>query len=87
MKVYGTVFFPPAAYGGQIQWVRDLVQKSGTTYPVADKLVQVARHYGFDGWFINQETGGGDAALATEVRNAMTYARSRGPVEFMCTTR
>jgi mannosyl-glycoprotein endo-beta-N-acetylglucosaminidase len=59
------------------------VQKSGTAYPVADKLVEVAQYYGFDGWFINQETSGGDAALATEVRNAMKYARSRGPVEFM----
>ncbi|MER5961609.1 discoidin domain-containing protein [Streptomyces sp. NPDC002057] len=83
VKVYGTVFFPPAAYGGQIQWVRDFTQKSGTTYPVADKLVEVARYYGFDGWFINQETGGGDAALATELRDTMRYARSRGPVEFM----
>ncbi len=83
VKVYGTVFFPPTAYGGQIQWVRDFVQKSGNTYPVADKLVQVAQHYGFEGWFINQETAGGDAALATELRNAMRYARSRGPVEFM----
>jgi len=83
VKVYGTVFFPPVAYGGQLQWVRDFVQKSGSSYPVADKLVQVAQHYGFEGWFINQETSGGNAELATEVRNAMTYARSRGPVEFM----
>ncbi|MET0494679.1 MAG: discoidin domain-containing protein [Actinoplanes sp.] len=83
VKVYGTVFFPPAAYGGQLQWVRDFVQKSGDSYPVADKLVQVAQQYGFEGWFINQETGGGNAELATEVRNTMTYARSRGPVEFM----
>ncbi|HEY9368725.1 endo-beta-N-acetylglucosaminidase [Streptomyces sp.] len=83
VKVYGTVFFPPTAYGGQIQWVRDFVQKSGSTYPVAAKLAQVAQHYGFDGWFINQETAGGDAALATELRNAMRYARGLGPVEFM----
>ncbi|MDH6124988.1 endo-beta-N-acetylglucosaminidase [Kitasatospora sp. GP82] len=82
VKVYGTVFFPPTAYGGQLQWVRDFVQKSGSRYPVADKLVQVARYYGFDGWFINQETAGGDAALATELRNTMRYARTRGPVEF-----
>ncbi|MFJ7068421.1 discoidin domain-containing protein [Streptomyces sp. NPDC101115] len=83
VKVYGTVFFPPTAYGGQIQWVRDFVQKSGTRYPVADKLAQVAQHYGFDGWFVNQETAGGDTALATEMRNTMRYARSLGPVEFM----
>ncbi|GIF23613.1 mannosyl-glycoprotein endo-beta-N-acetylglucosaminidase [Actinoplanes tereljensis] len=83
VRVYGTVFFPPTAYGGQIQWVRDFVQKSGSTYPVADKLVQVARYYGFEGWFINQESAGGNTELATEVRNAMTYARGQGPVEFM----
>ncbi|MGW5424686.1 endo-beta-N-acetylglucosaminidase [Streptomyces sp. NPDC003943] len=83
VKVYGTVFFPPAAYGGQLQWVRDFVQKSGTRYPVADKLVQAARYYGFDGWFINQETGGGDSTLATEMRNTLRYARSLGPVDFM----
>ncbi|MFI8521269.1 discoidin domain-containing protein [Streptomyces sp. NPDC085481] len=83
VKVYGTVFFPPTAYGGQIQWVRDFTQKSGSRYPVADKLAQVAQHYGFDGWFINQETAGGDAALATEMRNTLRYARSLGPLEFM----
>jgi endo-beta-N-acetylglucosaminidase D len=87
VKVYGTVFFPPTAYGGQLQWVRDFVQKSAGTYPVLDKLVQVAQHYGFEGWFINQETAGGDAALATEMRNAMRYARSRGAAESCGTTR
>ncbi|WP_026211936.1 endo-beta-N-acetylglucosaminidase [Longispora albida] len=82
VKVYGTVFFPPTAYGGQIQWVRDFVVKSGTRYPVADKLNQVAQHYGFDGWFINQETAGGDAALSTSLRDFMKYART-SPTEFM----
>ncbi|MDR8408980.1 glycoside hydrolase [Nonomuraea sp. 3-1Str] len=83
VKVYGTVFFPPTVYGGRIEWVRDFVTKSGSTYPVADKLVEVARYYGFDGWFVNQETAGGDAALATELRSLITYARGRGPTEFM----
>ncbi|MEV0388370.1 glycoside hydrolase [Nonomuraea sp. NPDC050643] len=83
VKVYGTVFFPPTVYGGQIQWVRDFVQRSGTAYPVADKLAEVARHYGFDGWFINQETAGGDAALAGEMRSLIAYARARSPIDFM----
>ncbi|MFI9554699.1 endo-beta-N-acetylglucosaminidase [Nonomuraea endophytica] len=78
VRVYGTVFFPPTAYGGQIQWVRDFVQKQGSAYPVADKLAQVAQHYGFDGWFINQETAGGDAALATELRNVISHLRAKG---------
>ncbi|MEV0533853.1 discoidin domain-containing protein [Kitasatospora sp. NPDC050463] len=83
VKVYGTVFFPPAAYGGQLQWVRDFVQKSGTRYPVADKLTQAAQYYGFDGWFINQETGGGDPALAGEVRNLMQYTKAQTGTEYM----
>ncbi|WP_344623497.1 endo-beta-N-acetylglucosaminidase [Kitasatospora arboriphila] len=83
VKVYGTVFFPPTAYGGKLQWVRDFARKSGSRYPVADKLVQAAQYYGFDGWFVNQETDGGDPALATALRDEMRYARSLGPVEFM----
>ncbi|MET8541058.1 discoidin domain-containing protein [Kitasatospora sp. NPDC004799] len=83
VKVYGTVFFPPGAYGGQLQWVRDFVQKSGSRYPVADKLVQAAQYYGFDGWFINQETGGGDSALAGEVRSLMQYTKAQSGTEFM----
>ncbi|MER7667400.1 discoidin domain-containing protein [Kitasatospora sp. NPDC096128] len=83
VKVYGTVFFPPAAYGGRLQWVRDFVQKSGSRYPVADKLAQAARYYGFDGWFINQETGGGDAGLATDLRNLMQYTKAQSDTEFM----
>jgi endo-beta-N-acetylglucosaminidase D len=53
VPVLGTIFFPPTVYGGDIQWVWDLVQKSGNTFPVADKLIEVAEYYGFDGYFIN----------------------------------
>ncbi|GII57097.1 hypothetical protein Pth03_54860 [Planotetraspora thailandica] len=84
VKVYGNVYLPPAAYGGQLQWVRDFVQQSGSAYPVADKMAQVAKYYGFDGWFVNQETGGGDAALATSMREMIKYARAEHPdVDFM----
>ncbi|GAA4564154.1 endo-beta-N-acetylglucosaminidase [Planotetraspora kaengkrachanensis] len=84
VKVYGTVFFPPGVYGGQLQWVKDFTQKSGSRFPVADKLVEVAKYYGFDGWFINQETEGGDTALATSMRDLVKYAKGRSPsVGFM----
>ncbi|WP_443272080.1 endo-beta-N-acetylglucosaminidase [Streptomyces sp. KR80] len=83
VKVYGTVFFPPNTYGGQISWVRDFLQKSGSTFPVADKLVDVAKHYGFDGWFINQETEGGTTTDATRMRELIKYARGKGSVDFM----
>ncbi|MGW2253925.1 endo-beta-N-acetylglucosaminidase [Kitasatospora sp. NPDC001660] len=83
VKVYGTVFFPPAAYGGQVQWVRDFVRKSGDRYPVADKLVQAAQYYGFDGWFINQETGGGDSSLAAELQKLMQDTKAQSGTDFM----
>ena len=73
VPVYGTIFLPPTAYGGQIQWVWDLVQKDGATFPVADKLIEMTDYYGFDGWFINQETAGGNVQLAQDMRDFMIY--------------
>ncbi|MER7176462.1 endo-beta-N-acetylglucosaminidase [Streptomyces mesophilus] len=68
VPVIGNIFLPPAAYGGQLQWTRDLVQKDALgRFPIAEKLVRVATAYGFDGWFVNAETGGGDPALAAQM--------------------
>lgn len=83
VPVYGTVFFPPVAYGGQIQWVEDFVQNSGGIFPVADKLIEVAEHYGFDGWFINQETAGGTPALASDMRDLMEYVHDVSDIRIM----
>ncbi|MET8770022.1 endo-beta-N-acetylglucosaminidase [Streptomyces sp. NPDC004658] len=66
VPVLGNIFLPPVAYGGQLQWTRDLVQKDATGhYPLAVQLVAVAAAYGFDGWFVNAETSGGNTALGT----------------------
>jgi endo-beta-N-acetylglucosaminidase D len=73
VPVLGNVYLPPTAFGGQIQWVRDFVQRDGATFPVADKMIEAATYYGFDGWFINQETAGGDAQLATDMRDMLEY--------------
>lgn len=74
VKVMGTIFLPPAAYGGQLQWINDLVQQDASgNYIVADKLIQIANYYGFDGWFINQETAGGNAALGEKMIAFMKY--------------
>ncbi|MFC7302644.1 endo-beta-N-acetylglucosaminidase [Streptomyces monticola] len=68
VPVLGNVFLPPIAYGGQLRWTRDLVQKGADgRFPIAEKLVRVAVDYGFDGWFLNAETGGGDAALGAQM--------------------
>ncbi|MFC5034370.1 endo-beta-N-acetylglucosaminidase [Streptomyces sp. So13.3] len=79
VPVLGTVFLPPVAYGGDLRWTRDLVQRGADgRFPIADQLILVARAYGFDGWFINAETGGGDAALATAMRDFVQYLRAHG---------
>ncbi|MEU3843008.1 endo-beta-N-acetylglucosaminidase [Streptomyces sp. NPDC028635] len=83
VPVLGNVFLPPAAYGGQLRWTRDLVQKDAAGhYPLAERLVAVATAYGFDGWFLNAETGGGDSALGADmlgfVRELKTLSAARG---------
>ncbi|MFI1970914.1 endo-beta-N-acetylglucosaminidase [Streptomyces cinnamoneus] len=79
VRVLGTVFLPPAAYGGQLRWTHDLVRQGPDgAFPLADKLVEVARAYGFDGWFLNAETGGGDARLGARMRDFVAYLRARG---------
>jgi hypothetical protein len=59
------------------------VQQDGSAFPVADKLIQVAGYYGFDGWFINQETAGGDSALANQMRDFMKYIQSNSDLNIM----
>lgn len=83
VPVLGNIFLPPVAYGGQLQWTRDLVQKDAAgRYPLAAQLVAVAAAHGFDGWFVNAETGGGDAALGADmlgfVRELKSLASARG---------
>ncbi len=83
VPVLGTIFFPPIAFGGQLSWVQDMVQRSGATFPVADKLIEVAETYGFDGWFINQETNGGNVTLATDIRDFIRYVHANSSLRIM----
>lgn len=58
VPVLGTVFFPPLEYGGRVEWMKEfLVKDKNGNFPIADKLIEVAKYHNFDGWFINQETG------------------------------
>ncbi|WP_219905269.1 endo-beta-N-acetylglucosaminidase [Actinopolyspora mortivallis] len=89
VRVYGNVFFPETVAGGRSAWLHQFVRRDGGSYPVADKLVEIADFYGFEGWFINQETpaGGelGGRALANSFRDFLAHARWRsgGALEFM----
>lgn len=59
VKSLGNIFFPPSAFGGKQEWVREMLVTENGHYPMAVKLYEMAKYYGFDGWFINEETGGG----------------------------
>ncbi|MGW5616029.1 endo-beta-N-acetylglucosaminidase [Streptomyces sp. NPDC003877] len=83
VPVLGNVFLPPVAYGGQLRWTRDLVQKDAAgRHPLAARLVAVAEAHGFDGWFVNAETGGGDSSLGTDmlsfIRELKSLAAAKG---------
>lgn len=61
VKVLGQIFFPPTYFGGKSEWVRQMLTCEKGRYPYAVKLFEIARDLGFDGWFINEETGGGSS--------------------------
>ena len=58
VKVYGNVFFAPTAFGGNDNTIANFLQRDGNgNFIAAQRLVEIANYYGFDGWFVNQETG------------------------------
>lgn len=62
VKMLGQVFFPPSAFGGTQEWVRQMLTVENGKYIYAIKLYEIAKYMGFDGWFINEETGGGSTS-------------------------
>ncbi|MFB9433344.1 hypothetical protein ACFFR8_28605 [Streptoalloteichus tenebrarius] len=85
VRVFGNVFFPEAGSGGRSCCVDAfLTRRADGSFPVADKLIEAARFYGFDGWFINQETDrSGDDQRHGEFRDFLAYASERKPDGFM----
>lgn len=57
VKVLGCLFFPEIAHGGNPEWATQMLTKEGEEYPYARKMYEIAKYYGFDGWFINAEGG------------------------------
>lgn len=54
-------------------------QNEDGSFPVADKMVQVAKYYGFDGYFFNQETYGSTVQVAQKMVEMMKYVRKNHP--------
>jgi endo-beta-N-acetylglucosaminidase D len=79
VPVYGKVFFRFSSDPADLQIVKDFLVKSGNTFPVADKMIEAANYYGFDGWFINQETTGTTLADANDMLAFLKYFRAQAP--------
>lgn len=81
VPVLGTVFLPQTEHGGKIEWMRDLLQqREDGSFPVADQMIEVANYYGFDGWFINQETQGATKEGAAKMQQFLKYMQqNKGP--------
>lgn len=72
VPILGTIFFPPFEYGAKAEWLDEFLQKDdGGNFLIIDKLIEVAEKFGFDGWFINQETN----PKEIEGKDTLQYAK------------
>ncbi len=55
VKILGTIFGPPSAYGGKRTWIDEMLTVKDGKYPFAYQLYKLTKYYGFDGWFLNEE--------------------------------
>ena len=74
VPVLGTVFFPQEEHGGKLEWLKTaLIKDENGKFPFADKLLEVSNYFGFDGWFINQETQGATPEEAKLMQEFLAY--------------
>lgn len=72
VPVLGTIFFPMTQHGGKMEWLDTFLEKDEQgRFPLVAKLIEVANTYGFDGWFINQETQGTETEPLTAEHAAL----------------
>lgn len=79
VPMLGMFAFPWEDGGSGQKELHTMVQKNPDgTYPVADKLVEMAKYYGFDGYFFNAE-GFGYSSDVAELINLMKYVHKKYP--------
>ncbi|GAB6168346.1 hypothetical protein JCM1393_08060 [Clostridium carnis] len=84
VPVLGTVGFPwgssPNSDDEYVKQIREfLVKNEDGSFLVADKMIQMANFYGFDGWFINQESYGCNKEDAKLMVEFFTYIHEKAP--------
>lgn len=80
VPVYGTLFFNWSTSSVDNSIFSNFIREDSVdsnTFPVARKLAEMAKYYGFDGFFVNQETtGSGTGGKGLKMRNFMLYAKN-----------
>lgn len=57
VEVFGNVFFAPNQFGGSTATLNNFLEQDGSgNFIVIPIMVDIMEYYGFDGWFINEET-------------------------------
>ena len=78
VKVHALLGFP---WGGQPEGVAEMrrmyQQADDGSYPAGDKMIEIAYHFNFDGYFFNQESYGGNPDDTTKLAGLMRYIRDK----------
>ena len=83
VKVTGTIFFP----WGDPEFVEEAMiqfteQDDAGNFIIADKLFEIAEYYGFEGFFINQESSI-RPELAEKLKEMLVYIQENKPEDFI----
>lgn len=80
VPIYGSLFFNwSSSQEDQDRLAEAMQQDESGAFPVARKLVDLAKYYGYDGYFINQETAGQKVyELPEKIRDFMVYIKEYG---------
>lgn len=77
VPIYGSLFFNwSTKVEDQKRLLEAMKQDSDGSFPIAKKLAEIAKYYGYDGYFINQETWAGNLpGLPTKIRDFIIYLK------------
>lgn len=76
VPVYATLGFPWGRSADGVAEIEKFTkQESDGSFPLADKMIEIAKYYGFDGYFFNQETYGVSKETAERMNEMMRYIK------------
>ncbi|WP_339319161.1 S-layer homology domain-containing protein [Paenibacillus sp. FSL R10-2734] len=85
VKATGTIFIPWGDYEFGSKFIDQLVeQDSEGNFIAADKLIEIAQYYGFDGYTINQESSSSPESMA-KLKRMLAYIEKKKPQNFVMT--